>query len=515
MRLYSSYTNNESAYMKKFFKKYWNGEYSLAFSYWVVGLIFSAMVMFSISYWTDFIDTHGNSLTYSAWAIVFYAVGILIYQVWFTVGAWRSATRYNVESIKTPIWGNVAKFAIVISCFQCFALFSNTVYPSIKASYVFLLGGDEFKEVALEIIDEGKTLKINGIFGNNSFNKIQKYLNENESVKRLYLNSNGGRLKEVTLITSLIKVKKLDTYVEDNCLSFCTVVFLAGEKRFATPTSKIGFHAPVLRGAEEFMSKELNQQSKDLYDTFNLPHDFVEKIFATPNTEMWYPSFQYLVEIGVVNKISTGGESTIVSKGFGKSKSEIKEYLSKVDLFKKIDNKFPNFLEDMAVAALPLIEQNKSDAEVFNAIRLIAHGYLAKAVANSNTEIRIKYLSYVYEQAKAISKLGSDICFKYMQSQLDITKVLPIEFVKKELDIFDEALESKFELPRGYSKNKYESLMQVVGSKLTSQELNALQNPDVKNGLSNCSAGVNFYKEINMLNGNDKDLVIYAMFNNL
>ena len=501
--------------MFNFFKKYWNGEYSLAFSYWVIGLIFSALVVVSISYVTDFIDTQGSSLTYSAWAIVFYAIAVLAYQVWFVVGAWRSATRYNISSLKTPIWGNVAKFAIVISCIQCFTLISNNIYPSLKVSYIFLLGGDEFKEVELEVIDDGRTLKINGIFGNNSFKKIEKYLNENSNVKRLYLNSNGGRLKEVTLITNLLQTKKLETYVEDKCLSFCTVVFLAGDKRFATPTAQLGFHAPVLKGAEEFMSKELSSQSKDLYSTFNLPDDFVKKIFATPNTEMWYPSFQYLVDIGVVNEISTGGESTIISKGFGKTKSEIAEYLAKVELFKKIDNKFPNFLNDMAEAALPLVKQNKSDAEVFNAIRLIAHGYLAKAVANSNTEIRIKYLSYVYEQAKAISKFGSEICYKYMQAQLDITKILQKDFVNKELEIFDEALESKFEMPKNYSKNKYEELMKIIGGKLSNDDLNALQNPDVKNGIKNCSASVNFYNEINLLNNYDKDIVIYAMFNNL
>jgi hypothetical protein len=57
--------------------------------------------------------------------------------------------------------------------------------------------------------------------------------------------------------------------------------------------------------------------------------------------------------------------------------------------------------------------------------------------------------------------------------------------------------------------------MLKVGSKLSSADLNALQSPDLLNGLSNCSAGVNFYSEINLLNSNDRDIVIYAMFNNI
>lgn len=169
----------------------------------------------------------------------------------------------------------------------------------------------------------------------------------------------------------------------------------------------------------------------------------------------------------------------------------------------------------MAVTALPLVLQNKNDSEILNSLRLIAHGYLAKAVANSNTEIRLKYLSYVEEQATLVAKFNNDICYKYLKSQVDITKILPSDFVKKELDIFDEALSSSFQKPKNFSQSKYENAMQVIGSKMDVEELKALQNPDIKNGSLNCSASKNFYKQINLLNPVDKDIIIYAMYNNL
>lgn len=295
-------------------------------------------------------------------------------------------------------------------------------------------------------------------------------------------------------------------------MSFCTVIFLAGNKRYATPTAKLGFHSPALIENQNLGEKTgLIETSIALYKSCKLPSEFIDKIFATDNSTMWFPPFQYLVDIGVVNQISSGGESEVAGKKLGKTKESVIAYLRTEDFFRKVNSKFPSFFEDVAASAVPLLEQGKSDNEVFSAIRQKSVPMMLKAVSNSNRDIRLRFGSLGLEQSKEIAKLGGDICYKFLMSQLDISKVLPAELVKKELKIYEDALDSEFIPPANYSESAANLVFDEIFSLMAQDEVQALNEPNIKNGGVTCSAMISYYKAMNSLSQSKRDLIIFQM----
>ena len=69
----------------------------------------------------------------------------------------------------------------------------------------------------------------------------------------LFLNSPGGKVVEATQIGEMIRQRGIYTAVVDNsiCASACSLIWAAGQARFADHTSKIGFHAAYTGEATE------------------------------------------------------------------------------------------------------------------------------------------------------------------------------------------------------------------------------------------------------------------------
>jgi hypothetical protein len=56
------------------------------------------------------------------------------------------------------------------------------------------------------------------------------------------LRSSGGKMIAGIRIGEIIKAKGYTTVVKDYCASSCALIWLAGSKRFMTPTARIGLH---------------------------------------------------------------------------------------------------------------------------------------------------------------------------------------------------------------------------------------------------------------------------------
>lgn len=493
-----------------FIKKHWNGQFSLPFSYWVIGSVLSVAFFIVVTLAAGWIESLTTTLTFTAWLVVALLLLSCAYPIWAYVGIWKSASRY-LESGKSKIWGNGAKLAVILGLLKFSTLVLTEYLPLANSMKGFLAGGDPWGSIKVAVVDQGKTIQITGMFGNGSFDVLDRAIKSNPNVSRIYLASHGGRLKEVSQVAQLVQSKKLETYVEDYCESFCTVVFLAGNPRYATPTAKIGFHTPSLVGAENF-SSQLNDESVRLYQSFKLPDAFIKKIFSTPFEKIWYPSHQELVAAGVVSRLSFGGESNALTSSFGATKQDIAKRLSEFEIFNKYDNKFPGFINDAADAALPLILAGKPDSEVFSAIRGLAGTLQGKAVANSTPEIRTRFADIGAAQAAEIAKLGGSACAAYMLGQLDITKILPKTLVDQESKLTEEALDSKFVRPKNYTDAAFGKAVQAAVSGMTDAEIGAVSSPDAKNGEVSCIGMVKYYNGIKKLPFDQRDIVIYGTF---
>lgn len=91
---------------KSYIARHWRGDLSLARSYWLNGIVLSAVAVIALRIVLESIRTANKE----ARLIVALAVLIAFYVlcVWQFVGIWRSATpRYS-------LWGTLAKFCVIL-----------------------------------------------------------------------------------------------------------------------------------------------------------------------------------------------------------------------------------------------------------------------------------------------------------------------------------------------------------------------------------------------------------------
>ena len=72
--------------------------------------------------------------------------------------------------------------------------------------------------------------------------ELLKLLKENDGIKIIVLNSDGGMIEPAMEMASLIIDANLDTHVEFECYSSCVTVFLGGRSRTLALGGKLGFH---------------------------------------------------------------------------------------------------------------------------------------------------------------------------------------------------------------------------------------------------------------------------------
>jgi ATP-dependent protease ClpP protease subunit len=495
--------------MKKFILQHWRGEFSLPLAYWGISVLFVGLIRILAEVLTGVLESSSTSLTSTAWLLFgFYAFTFVIV-CWSLVGTWRSATRYSLEK-KSSLWSGLAKLAIVLGVLQISSTFLIKEAPVLKVMSPYLMGSNTSTRITVEILDDGKTIKLSGMFGNGSFNSFKSSLDRNPNINRVFLSSNGGLFKEVSLIAEEILQKRLDTYVEDKCESFCTIVFLSGYNRFSTPNAKIGFHSPTIKGASH-LDEDLHSESKKLYAKLRVSKEFIDKIYSTPNSDVWYPTHKELIDAGIVNKVTLGGETNSLGGFFNKNKNELYDAFSKIELYSSYEKKFPGTINKVIEITMPMAKAGKTDSEILNATRAYIVTFTLKAVAKSTPEIRTRFISLAAKQSREASKIGNEACYKLLTTTLDVTKAFPKELVDEELNLIKDALNSSFIAPKGYREVLYEQLLQTALSSLSDSELSTVTSPSLNNK-NNCPAITKFYEAIDNLPRQNKDIVAYGLF---
>ncbi len=109
---------------------------------------------------------------------------------------------------------------------------------------------------------------------NSLLNRIHKLIEKNEGRQleiTLTLASGGGNVNETIRAVNTIRQLNLDPLITINtivgkyssCESACTILYTAGEKRFASKNSQFGFHSPKFESGNK--QGKTTQEIEDLY----------------------------------------------------------------------------------------------------------------------------------------------------------------------------------------------------------------------------------------------------------
>ena len=148
---------------------------------------------------------------------------------------------------------------------------------------------------------DGDTLYYNTIETENGMDfgdeeKILEILKTNPDLTDMVLTSEGGFTEAAHLIADYVIDVGLNTHVDGECSSACTIVFLAGKNRTLAIGSKLGFHRSWwdASDAEEYYA---DNDNKEYYEWSN-PFEFSVWLYSDAQEEV-FAGFEYLLERGV------------------------------------------------------------------------------------------------------------------------------------------------------------------------------------------------------------------------
>ena len=283
-----------------FFKRHYNGDYSLARSYWVNNTLVSWFAPLLGLLLLPWLAENFAARFASMGVLLITSFGVVAW-TWAVAGTWASASKH-VSRGGSGFWANAAKVMIVLGCLKTFGDVAK-ISPILMEHLEVATGHQLGPTVTLEVLADGRTILLSGGINDGAADQLSKALEFAPEVKTVLLQSPGGWVREGVMLAKVIETHALNTYVGDLCASACTIAFLAGVNRAADPVAKIGFHSvSFIGGSKGVMTKEEGDATMAAYARAGLPQAFIKKIVDTSADQMWYPSHDEMMRAGVITR---------------------------------------------------------------------------------------------------------------------------------------------------------------------------------------------------------------------
>lgn len=124
--------------------------------------------------------------------------------------------------------------------------------------------------------------------------ELERLLSKNADIRIVELNSSGGQIDAATYMADLVIDYELDTNVNGECASACTLVFLGGERRSVNRGSWLGFHQSWWD--PEYVEQYFLENKDD--KGWSSPFEFASWLYGDTQAEV-LKNMQYFVERGV------------------------------------------------------------------------------------------------------------------------------------------------------------------------------------------------------------------------
>jgi len=294
-----------------FIVKHWRGDYSLGFSYWIIGSLLMVIV-FAIT--TAIGSSNGlrelGPRTSGAAIVAIYGFVVTLI-LWQMVGIWRSADKHSQRGGKA-FWARLAKVMVAFGLISAAEDFTTLGIPVISEGAKLFLGIDNTPPHQIRLLRDGTELELAGGMPFGTTDAVKKFLDAAPAVQIIHLNSQGGRVSEAYQLYKLIKERNLSTYTSADCVSGCSLAFLAGRERYLGEGGRLGFHSTSIGELSGVVVKELNDDVRRTLQNHGVPNSFIDRALSTSPKDMWHPSKKELLEAKII-------DSVVDSRRFGLS----------------------------------------------------------------------------------------------------------------------------------------------------------------------------------------------------
>ncbi|QNA88666.1 hypothetical protein G4G28_09535 [Massilia sp. Dwa41.01b] len=213
-----------------FLRKHLAGDYSLPRTYWLHLYFGNKIFETGSSVLLDTVMEDAPARYSSAAAVL---VILLWYPFWAFMarGAWVSAGKHAARGGSSG-WAAAARVAVVLGLvFQLFSVPESL--RNLRDHWSQTGGQQPGPAPSFFLSTDGRTLSLHGGINDGIAAQLEAALARAPVVTTLMLASNGGWTYEGQKLGRLIAARGLNTHVETECSSACTLAYLAGKVRSA------------------------------------------------------------------------------------------------------------------------------------------------------------------------------------------------------------------------------------------------------------------------------------------
>ena len=275
------------------------GEYSLSRSYWVHTVLVGWGFAFAGAWLLSAIADRSTARSISIGVLALQPVFILVW-MWSMTGTTVSALRKLFVG-PGRLWAVLALLVMAAGAVAG-AHQMRQLGPALKEHLQVALGKQPGKEFVVTLSGDGRVISFVGGVNDGAGAAIDKAIAAAPQVGTLLLDSPGGWIKEGIRMADVVRRYGLNTRVEHDCYSSCTIVLLAGQSRSAGADAHIGFHRGRAIGESGRGQRPVPSEEADIYRQAGLREAFVRRIVATPNDSIFIPSRSELLHEDVLTR---------------------------------------------------------------------------------------------------------------------------------------------------------------------------------------------------------------------
>lgn len=270
----------------------WTGEFSLGRIFWTGAVaIVLALILFGYA------APRLASLlpkTYSPLGVLI--AGLLFCPFPFLMPVWIVLLWRAGWGMGTPSKG-WSTLAIAASCILALpvVMLANILTPIMGDAFSGLIDDPQKGPRGVRVNNRDQSVLVYGHISDSVARDLAATLESNPGIRLVEIDSLGGRVDPALEMADLIQLRGLDTRVSAKCGSACTVIFLAGRKRFMRTGALFGFHAASALG---IVGKDDTENIRQRAIAAGVARWFVARAYQ--GTKVWVPSTVELKEAGVV-----------------------------------------------------------------------------------------------------------------------------------------------------------------------------------------------------------------------
>ncbi|MBO9536796.1 hypothetical protein [Herbaspirillum sp.] len=504
-----------------FIVRHWRGDYSLGRSYWLHTVLLSSLLpAFSISVLARL--TNDMPARYGVAGVLAIAAFSYLAWIWGVRGCWMSAGRHVARGGRR--WAEVTVKVLIV--FGAISLVSSTLRAShsFREQFDIARGKQLGPPVVYQLRVDGKSILLQGGMNDGAADGLERLLQAHPSVTTVVLYSAGGWVREGKLVGEVIRRHGLDTYVEQECSSSCTLAFMAGRDRAMDPRAHIGFHTLYTVGGDDRINKTFDRNlTIATYGKLGLPREFIERIADTPSDKSWYPGQGQMLQAGVLTRLAPGGETAQLAT-FATSRDVLEAEFKKGALFDIMARHYQQDFARMVDLAWAQVQAHAPDAAIL-AVGREQVGILSRRLLPIASDASLaEFQQLVLDQAVALRGISAAACTEliYPRSRADAAAgreapqaALPQEFANREMAMTQHLLRDADPANAArFTLGERTRVIRRALAPLSQEQLKLLSSPERRQADpdATCDASIAYLRAVNELPADERKVALRVLY---